>query len=230
LIKLIWQNIHKNLKKLLFPSVIILPLIVAVLSQYISEGKLKYSDTALINFLLLFSAYLVVVIILALIISYSKIIYQMHQKLSQIDVKPSISSSEKSIKINKKSLPMSFELGVINNNNIEYTVFIYRKWLPTEETPGIEDFIRAIHFSDGRCGKCQSDFYVDSNNWYLCTNSKCENDIRISERDLYTIKEKAIAEYSGTVRNDYKKYWDAYKKIYDRYTNKNYDEYAKPIY
>lgn len=148
-----------------------------------------------------------------------------------IEIKPEKSFSKDQIKIKKKTIPYEFELEVINYNFIEYTVLIKRRWLPTEEKPGVEDFLEAISFSKERCGECQSDFYVDygSYNWYSCINKNCKNEKKIIENELFKYRSIAQTQYMGKIRNSYEKYWNTYNKIYDKFTNKNYEEYKDPV-
>lgn len=238
MVKLIWQNIPKIFKKLLIPSSIIFALIGSAAYQYITDGKLKYSETALYNFILVLMIYLLTLIILSILISYSRIIFDSYQKILQFNLSTLHSTSNKNLEIKKKKLPNKFELEIINYNSkmiyhnlIEYTVFIWRKWLPSEQKPGIEEFLSAIDLSEERCGKCHSNFYIEyrTYNSYTCINPKCDNNEEMIESNLFRHRSMVFSQYKGTVRNDYSKYWEMYKKIYDSYTNKDYNKYESPI-
>lgn len=204
---------------------------VAGLYEYISKGKLQYSSNALNNFLFFLGLYVLIIILLSTVISCARIIYKINEKVNQIELNPDGKKTFQSKIIKKKKLPYKFELETINYNFIEYTALIKRRWLPTEEKPGIEEFIDAIEFSKERCGKCHSDFYINHGvySWYSCKNPDCENNKKMMDTEIQQTKRLAFSKYKGDVRTNYSKYWEMYKNIYDRYTKKNYSEYEDPF-
>ncbi|MFA7421399.1 MAG: hypothetical protein WCZ90_17080 [Melioribacteraceae bacterium] len=232
MIKLLLQYFPSNLKKLLFPSSIVLSIISTIAYLYLANQEIIISQSALINLLIAFFIYLFLVSGVGVFISYNRILFHLYNKSNS---SPSITITNETVSaVNKakelKYIPWQFELEVLSKNIVEYTVFIRRSWYPDEPRPGLESFLEAISFSNPRCGKCHSDFYKGYRNYgYVeCTSQECENNKRIDESELDTFSQQTIVQYKGNIRNNFDNYWKRYKKIYDEFTDKEYREFLKP--
>ncbi len=224
-IKLIWSRIPK---KTLFSSITFILGYFGKwgLDYYLLQQQFKLSSqafNALLGSAILISVYFLFSFIyfgLRLITEYR------NQKVSNSAGNHQIDIPSQQVK-KKKSLPSQFEIEVIGFEVCEFTIFVKRWWLPNLKPPGVEEFIRAIEFSDARCGTCHSNFYVKYHD-YSCTNTDCKNKQTYSGDGLYSFTQKVKAKYFGDVRKEYKKYWDNYCSIYNDYTHDKPEEYADP--
>jgi hypothetical protein len=232
MIKIFFKYYPKILKKLLFPSTIILSILSTLTYLYLTNQEISISIEALIKLAIAFLIYLFIVSLLGLFISYNRIIYLIYNSHQNNDStnKSEIINPKKDTAVELKYIPYQFELEILNRNIIEYTVFIQRSWYPDEPKPGIESFLKAIIFSEPRCGKCQSDFYkhYGSIDYLECTNHDCDNDKKFYSDDVFTITQQIETKYKGNIRTNYDEYWKKYKKIYDDFTDKKYREFYKP--
>lgn len=220
MINLLWKYFPKRLKRYLFPSTIVLSIISTIAYLFISNQKIVFSYTALLKLLIVFAIYFIIIISVGTIIAYNRIIYYLFKLKDVKAANNHISIPE------KKYLPLRFELEVFNSDSLEYTIFITRKWYPNEARPGVESFLNEIYFSEPRCGKCHGDFYELNRDYLECVNPDCN--INHYSYDIKKLNERLQILYKGKVRNDYDKYWDKYQEIYDKFTNKKYDEYYEP--
>lgn len=135
MIKLLWANFPKILKRYLFPSTILLSLFSTMLYLFISGQNISLSAQALIQLLIAFTAYSMLVIIIGLFISYNRILYFLYNSRNSLNPlnNPVLKGKNEIVPSNeKKFIPHKFELETLNHNILEYTVFIQRKWYPKD--------------------------------------------------------------------------------------------------
>lgn len=233
MIKILWDYFPKTLKKYLFPSTILLSVFSTMTYLFISGQNISLSIPALLQLVIAFVIYSIIVIIIGLFFSYNRIIYFLYARIKDHNDRSHLLTAEKNLIIpikEKKYIPHQFELETLNHNLVEYTVFIKRKWYPNETIPGIESFINELGFSKPRCGICHSDFYVNHGavESVECKNPDCKNKSRVYSSDLYSVNKQIETRFKGTVRNNFHKYWEKYQNIYDEFTKKNYEDYYEP--
>ncbi|CAN5518913.1 hypothetical protein BH10BAC5_BH10BAC5_24430 [soil metagenome] len=134
----------------------------------------------------------------------------------------------------KKKLPEKFELEVVNYSVIELTAYMKRKWLPNiQERPDVETFVNNILFSEIRCSKCHSNFYLinkgkyEITEYFNCPTRECK--FEIANYDAQHTEKQIIAAFKGKIRSDYNTYWRKYKQIYLDLTNEHPENYEDPI-
>ncbi len=215
--KIIWLNIPKLFKKLMFPSVFVISLLTHLVNNYVSDVPNKLSIDALFDIFIFF-----------FIISLLSVLTGYLVSLHLITIKKISGESSKNKDDNLKKITPEFELKVLNYGEVEWTVLIRRRWKP-DEIAGVENFLKAIELSDARCGICNSDFYVEHSH-YKCINGDCKNNQSIYSTDLYKYAKQALAKFNGDVRNNYDKFWQKYIDIYQGLTNGKYDKYWDVVY
>ncbi len=105
----------------------------------------------LIGLIFLVSVVLIILIFLILIIKYVLLtIEEKNEKdLDLVTAKPIKKTAS------KKNIRRHIELQTLNNNLWEIKVSVKRKWWPSEQMPNIEDFLKALEFSEPYCGLCK---------------------------------------------------------------------------
>lgn len=183
----------------------------------------------LIGLIFLVSVVLIILIFLILIIKYVLLtIEEKNEKdLDLVTAKPIKKTAS------KKNIRRHIELQTLNNNLWEIKVSVKRKWWPSEQMPNIEDFLKALEFSEPYCGLCKSNIesnYSSSIRYSRCSNFECKNsNEQIPSTVVSQLKSTLENQFAGDIRNDYEKYWDIYTTIYLGITDGKPEEFQDPI-
>jgi hypothetical protein len=161
---------------------------------------------------------ILVILLFGYLVGYS--IYSIRNKKHALDINTmreilgghNIDTSDKNVRI-----PSRFELTQLNNDLLEWTVFIKSKWKPNEHEPGIEEFLNSMELSKFRCHTCHSDLIEHGYRRKKCSNSECTNKKIFTDEELYRFQVELFGEFRGRVRAHYEDYWNNYKEIYSDY-------------
>ena len=102
MLKILWEYFPKKLKKYLFPSTIILSVLSTLAYLFISDQIISLSIQALMQLLLVFAIYSIIVTIIGFFISYNRIIYFLYDIKKNNYSNEQHSAQQKIKVINKK--------------------------------------------------------------------------------------------------------------------------------